>query len=175
MPQGNTVAGQAGPTAADERYQIRILTDGTWTYHGSPIRRLELVKLFASVLRRDEAGDYWLITPAERGRIEVEDAPFVAVEIDASGTGEAQVLTFRTNLDEHVQAGPDHPIHVRFDPGSGEPRPYILVRPGLEARIDRAPFYALVELGTERDIGGEAHIGVWSNGIFFPLGKPDAS
>jgi len=159
------------PTARDERYAIRILVDGTWTYHGSPIGRPELVRLFATVLRRDEAGDHWLITPAERGRIVVDDAPFVAVAVDRAGSGRSQTLTFRTNLDESVTADARHPITVRQDPGTGAPRPYIVVRDRLEARIERAIFYDLVEWAEVTDEGGS--LGVWSGGEFFPLGRAD--
>ena len=121
-----------------------IKRDGTWLYRGSPINRKELVCLFSSVLRREEDGSWWLQTPAERGRIEVEDAPFVAVELDWTGDDRKQVLSFRTNIDEVVTAGPDHPIRVSHDLVTCEPTPYILVRPGaaghlgIEARINRA-------------------------------------
>lgn len=153
------------PDTADEAYAIRILADGTWTYHGSPIGRPALVKLFASVLRRDSAGDYWLVTPAEKGRIAVDDAPFVAVEMLAAGTGSDAVLTVRTNLDELVEAGPDHPIRVSFDPDSGEPRPYIRVRDDMEALITRPVYYALADRAVEHS----GILGVWSNGCFFAL------
>ena len=154
-----------GPTAEDERYDIRIARDGTWFYQGTPINRIGLVKLFATVLRRDDAGDYWLITPAERGRIEVEDAPFTAVELTAEGDGESQTLSFRTNLDHVVSAGPEHPIRVEFDAETGEPSPYIVVKDALDALIVRSVYYELVERAIERD----GRIGVWSQGIFFPL------
>jgi len=149
----------------DEAYDIRILADGTWTYHGSPIGRPALVKLFASVLRRDEAGDYWLITPAERGRIIVDDAPFVAVELSVSGSGTGSILTFRTNLDDQVTAGPDHPIRVVFDDETAAPRPYVAVRDGMEALIARSVFYALAD----RAVENHGKLGVWSAGCFFPL------
>lgn len=160
------------PSAEDEAYPIRIRADGTWTYHGSPIGRLAMVKLFATVLRRDASGDYWLITPAERGRISVEDAPFVAVGLTGAGAGRDQTLTFTTNLEAEVTAGPDHPIHVVTDPATGEPRPYIRVKgpaaTPLDARINRAIFYDLVERAEPGDAG---EIGVWSQGVFFPLGR----
>lgn len=160
------------PSAEDEAYPITIRADGTWTYHGSPIGRLPLVKLFATVLRRDAGGDYWLITPAERGRISVEDVPFVAVGLSVTGQGRGQTLTFTTNLEAEVTAGPDHPIRVATDPTTGEPRPYIRVKgpaaTPLEARINRAIFYDLVERAEPGDAG---EIGVWSQGVFFPLGR----
>jgi uncharacterized protein len=153
---------------------MRIARDGTWFYRGSPITRMPLVKLFASVLRREEADDsYWLVTPTERGRVVVEDAPFTAVAVDKegdSGGGRGQRLIFRTNLDEIVTAGPGHPLRVETA-ADGTPAPYILVRsPGLEARILRPVFYELVELGQEEPIGGEIQFGVWSGGMFFRLG-----
>lgn len=159
----------------DENYQMRIARDGTWFYHGTPIGRIALAKLFATVLKRDAAGDYWLVTPAERGRIAVEDVPFVAVEMTAEGAGEDQKLSFRTNLDEWATAGPDHPIRVAEDNREGGTLsdvrvPYILVRGGLEARIGRAVFYELVELAVERQTPEGTELGVWSERTFFPLG-----
>lgn len=148
---------------------IRIGRDGTWYYHDSPIRRLPLVKLFASVLRREADGTYWLVTPAERGRIIVEDAPFIAVELDVAGTGRDRTLTFRTSLDDRAEAGESHPIRVVTDVATAEPRPYVMVRPGLEARMTRPVFYQLVELGADETIDGRTRFGVWSNGSFFPL------
>ena len=146
---------------------IRIARDGTWFYHGSPIGRKALVRLFASVLRRADDGAYHLVTPVERGAIEVEDAPFVAVLCDSSGEGRAQRLAFTTNLDEIVAAGPAHPI--RAGGTQDAPAPYLLVRPGLEARIARAVYYQLVELGREEVVDGRLAFGVWSDGAFFPL------
>jgi uncharacterized protein len=172
--------GLPGDDRPDEQYDMRIARDGTWFYHGSPIGRIALVKLFATVLRRDDAGDFWLITPAERGRITVEDVPFVAVEVQAEGAGEAQTLSFRTNLDEWVTAGPDHPIRVdqtAVDQGTGgaelsdAPAPYILIRDRLEARIGRAVFYELVGLAEERQTPQGIELGVWSGQTFFPLGR----
>jgi hypothetical protein len=150
---------------------MRIARDGTWFYRGSPIGRLALVKLFASVLRRGVDGRYWLITPAERGLIEVEDAPFVAVELLVANEGGDQQLIFRTNLDEFVTAGPDNPLRVETA-ASAEPAPYVLVRSGLEARLARPVFYELVELGIEEQVGDTTRFGVWSKGMFFSLGEP---
>lgn len=168
-------AARCVPSAEDEAYDIRIGADGTWYYHGSPIGRLPLVRLFATVLRRDDAGNFWLITPAERGRIIVDDAPFIAVEMRVEGAGRDQRLIFRTNLDAEITAGPDHPIHVVTDPVTRQPRPYIRVRgtdaAPLEARINRALFYDLVERAEAADDGDV--IGVWSQGMFFALGRVD--
>lgn len=150
-------------------FDFRIAADGTWFYEGTPIGRKPLVKLFASVLRREEDGSYWLVTPVERGRIVVDDAPFVAVECDVRGTGRAQTLVFTTNLDETVEAGPERPIRVAESP-DGEPRPYVLVRPGLEALIARAVFYRLVERA-EPDPRDPRALGLWSGGSFFRLGS----
>ncbi len=149
---------------------MRIARDGTWFYRGSPISRLALVKLFASVLRRGVDGRYWLVTPAERGLIEVEDAPFLAVELSVASEGGDQQLIFRTNLDEFVTAGPDNPLRVETA-ANGEPAPYILVRPGLEARLSRSVFYEIVELGIEEQVGDTAEFGVRSKGMFFRLGE----
>ncbi len=177
---GNDLAASSAATNGANRptfcgdFDLRIGPDGTWFYHGSPITRKPLVKLFASVLRRDPNGEYWLTTPAENGRIRVDDAPFVAVELTVSGAGRAQELRFRTNLDEVVTAGPDHHIRVTIDDESGEPRPYVMVRDGLDALILRPVFYHLVDLGVEGPGGdGAPMIGVWSGGMFFPLGRAD--
>ncbi|PHK93375.1 hypothetical protein CR162_18970 [Pseudoroseomonas rhizosphaerae] len=148
---------------------MRIAKDGTWHYQGSPIGRKELVCLFASVLKREEDGRYLLETPVERGEITVEDAPFVAVEVFWRRCEGRQCLTFRTNLDEMVTADADHPIRVAIDRRSREPRPYVMVRPGLEARINRAVFYELVALAETERVEGRDLLGVWSEGVFFPI------
>ena len=150
---------------------MRIARDGTWFYRGSAINRMPLVKLFASVLRREPDGLYWLVTPAERGRVTVEDVPFIAVAVDRIGEDRDRNLIFRTNLDEFVTAGPDHPLRVETA-ADGTPAPYILVRPGLEARLARPVFYELAEWGGEELIAGESQFGVWSGGMFFRLGDP---
>jgi uncharacterized protein len=153
-----------------------IKRDGTWLYRGSPINRKELVCLFASVLKREADGSFWLETPAERGRIEVEDAPFVAVELDWMGDGRHQTLSFRTNVDQVVTAGPDNPIRIAHDLLTCEPTPYILIRAGagnrgIEARINRAVYYELVALAVPEWVGCRRMLGVWSCGRFFPLGE----
>ncbi len=149
----------------DSHFDIRIAADGTWYHEGAPIRRLAIARLFATVLRRDDAGGYWLVTPAEKGRITVDDAPFVAVELTVEDDGADQVLRFRTNLDHHVEVGNDHPIRVVHDTDTGEPRPYVTMDNGLEALIARSVFFQLAEVAQN----WEGRIGVWSRGTFHPL------
>lgn len=160
------------PSVGD--FDIRIARDGTWFHEGRPINRLPLVRLFASVLWRDDDGDYWLRTPVEKGRIIVEDAPFTAVELSVKGVGRGRRLAFRTNLDEWVEADSAHPLRVVEGPGSGEISPYILVRDRLEALILRPVYYELAELAEPAppEITAAAGcLGVWSSGVFFPLGS----
>jgi hypothetical protein len=151
-------------------FDITIARDGSWSYRGSPIGRMALVRLFSTVLRRESDGSFWLQTPVERGRITVEDAPFVAVELTRQGEGRHQELIFRTNLDDTVAADAEHPLRV-VNHAVGGPSPYILVRNGLEARLNRPVFYELVELGREERVGDATLFGVWSKGEFFPLGR----
>jgi uncharacterized protein len=166
------------PRVATElgRLPFLIKRDGTWLYQGTPINRKELVCLFASVLKREADGSWWLQTPAERGQIDVEDAPFVAVELDWTGDGRHQLLSFRTNVDQVITAGPDHPIRVSHDVITCEPTPYLRVRPGgghlaVEARISRAVYYEMVALAVPEWVGNRRMLGVWSQGKFFPLGE----
>ncbi len=159
-----------GGRQRDGDFDMRIAKDGSWFHEGRKIERMGLVKLFASVLRRDVDGGYLLVTPVERGTIIVEDAPFVAVSLDhrpgSSGDGSDDMVILRTNLDEDVAVGPENPIRVTEEAGTAEPRPYVLVRDGLEALILRPVFYELVEAGVERD----GRLGIWSGGMFFDLG-----
>lgn len=148
---------------------ILIRRDGTWLHEGAVISRPELVRLFSTVLRRDADGVF-LVTPVEKLRIRVEDAPFRAVRVDLRG----DVLVFTTNMGDEVIAGPDHLIRVETDPVSGAPAPYVHVRHGLEARIDRAVFYELVALAQEREAPDGVELGVWSARLFFPLGPAGA-
>ena len=150
---------------------MRIDHNGTWYYHGSPIGRQELVKLFASVLKRDESGDFWLITPVEKARIQVEDAPFIAVELFKEGSGQDQKLTIRTNIDEFVTLDSEHPLEVEFDPKTKEPAPYVTLRSGIRARLSRPVYYEVVELGEEALHEHDVFYGIWSCNTFFPLGK----
>lgn len=143
---------------------LEILSDGTWRHEGTRITREALVRLFASILRKDEDGDTYLVTPVEKIRVSVEDAPFVAIRADRHGEGRAQTVVFTTNVGDVVQAGPENPIRVAYK--DDEPRPYVLVRGRLEARILRAPFYELVEWSEPR----EGKLGVWSGGVWWELG-----
>ena len=143
---------------------MQVKRDGTWFYEGTPIGRVGLVKLFASILIREE-DKYFLVTPVEKVGITVEDAPFVAIDFEAKGEGRDQVLTFQTNLDDIAVAGPDLPIRVVRDEASGEPSPYVRIRRNLEALIDRKSFYRLVDLGVHH----EGWFGVWSQGAFFRI------
>jgi uncharacterized protein len=147
---------------------MEIRRDGTWFYLGTPIGRHALVKLFASILRKD-GDDYFLVTPVEKVGIRVVDAPFVAVDVEATGKARDQILTFTTSVEDAVTAGPDHPIRVTRDPETGEPSPYVLIRRNLEALIDRKTFYRLVDLGAHEDQGGTSWFGLWSGGTFFPI------
>jgi hypothetical protein len=147
---------------------IRISRDGTWFYMGTPIGRPELVRLFSTILRKD--GDsYVLVTPVEKVGITVEDAPFVAVDFELEGSGQAQTLTFTTNVADTVKAGPDAPIRIERDPKTGEPSPYVRIRANLDALIDRKSFYRLVDIGTSEIYQGKDWFGVWSGGQFFPI------
>jgi hypothetical protein len=147
---------------------MRIARDGTWFYLGTPIGRKPLVKLFASILKR-EGDRYFLVTPVEKVGITVDDAPFLAVDFTAEGEGTGQRLTFVTQVEDEVTAGPAHPLRLAHDPQTGEPAPYVTVRDGLEALIDRKSFYRLVDLCAEHEVGGERQFGVWSDGAFFPF------
>jgi hypothetical protein len=150
-------------------FQMRIARDGTWFYKGSPINRLPLVKLFSTVLRRQDDGTFWLTTPVENGQIEVEDAPFIAVELMVDGNGTDRVLRLRTNVDDIVPLDAEHPLRV-VEAADGEPRPYIMIRRGLEARLSRTVFYELVTLA-EADPAAPDILGVHSAGQFFRLGR----
>ena len=145
---------------------MAIRGDGVWLYQGSPIGRMALVKLFASVLRKDTDGKHYLVTPVEKIDVHVADAPFMAVELQVAGSGRDQRLTFRTNVDDIVAAGPEHPIRFAEEPGSGGLKPYLLVRGRLEALVTRALYYDLVELALD---DADRGLGLWSGGTFFPL------
>lgn len=144
---------------------MAIRRDGSWSYMGTPIGRPALVRLFSTILRREEDGTYVLVTPAERVGIRVEDAPFLAVLMSAEGEGRCQALRFTTNLADEVTARAEHPMRFVIDPETGEVASYVHVRGRLEARLNRPVYYQLAELGVHR--AGE--FGVWSGGVFFPM------
>lgn len=147
---------------------IQIKRDGTWIHERGVIGRPEMVRLFASILKIED-GLYYLVTPVEKVGIQVEDVPFVAVDFDAVGEGAAQVLSFTTNVGDIAVVGDETLLRCEVDETSGEPAPYVMVRHGLEARIDRKSFYRMVDLAVEHD----GQIGVWSSGVFFPLMQAD--
>jgi len=149
---------------------IRIARDGLWFYNGTPIGRKEMVKLFSTVLRHDDDGEYYLVTPVEKLKIKVDDAPFVAVELRTEGEGNDKTLAFRTNTDDWVIAGKDNPIRVEHDMETGEPSPYILVRDDLEALINRPVFYELVELAERTRDGDKDVLQIQSSGERFVIG-----
>ncbi|RJF90676.1 DUF1285 domain-containing protein [Sphingomonas cavernae] len=144
--------------------EMRIARDGTWFHQGSPIGRPAMVRLFSSILRREPDGGYVLVTPVEKLDIEVEDAPFVAVEVKIDGAGRDAMLGFRLNTGDIVLAGRDHP--VRFAATADGPHPYLSVRGGLEALLARSVWYELANLALTN---GSEPPGLWSNGAFFPL------
>lgn len=143
---------------------MRIARDGTWYYDGSPIGRHNLVRLFSSLLRREPDGGFVLVTPAERLNIDVEDAPFVAVEVKAEGAGQTRRLAFRLNTGDLIVAGPEHPL--RFEERADGPHPYLGVRRGLDALVARSVYYELANLALE-DRGDTP--GLWSDGVFFAV------
>ncbi|WP_370633237.1 DUF1285 domain-containing protein [Roseibaca sp. Y0-43] len=147
---------------------MRIARDGTWFYEGTPIGRPALARLFSTILKR-EGDKYFLVTPVEKVGITVDDAPFVAVDFRVAGTGCDQHVTFVTNMGDEALAGPDNALRVERDAESGEPAPYIHIRAGLEALIDRKSFYRLVELGQHAEHDGASWFGIWSAGVFFPI------
>lgn len=147
---------------------MEIAADGRWSYMGSPIGRDALVRLFASILRREPDGRHVLVTPVEKVGIRVVDAPFLAVDMSAEGSGADQMLSFRTNVGDVVAAGPDHPLRFAIEAGTGGLKPYLLVRGGLEALVSRSRTHDLVDLAVQADGGS----GIWSGGQFFAL--PDS-
>ena len=152
---------------------IRIAADGTWFHNGTPIRRPKLVRLFASILRREPDGSTVLVTPVEKVRIQVDDAPFTAVEMAVEGEGEARRIAFRTNVDDLVAADAEHPL--RFADGPDGLKPEIRVRGGLTARVSRALTYDLVDLAETRRIEGEDWFGLWAGGVFHRIAPAEAA
>lgn len=148
-------------------FDIRITANGEWVHEGEPIPRHNLVKLFSTVLAL-RGGHYYLVTPRVKYRIQVDEAPFMAVELRIQGSGQSQDIYFRTNMDEVVKADAEHPLKVTADPENGQPRPFIEVRDGLRAKLTRPVYYELAELSTlfQRD---QAALGVFSGGVFFKM------
>lgn len=153
---------------------IEIRRDGTWFYLGTPIGRMPLVRLFSTVLRKDEDGKTYLVTPVEKIGIRVEDAPFLAVEMNARRREDGeQVITLRTNVGDVVEAGPEHPIRFELAQANDGVKPYVLVRGRLEALFARSVMYELVAHGEEVEIGGVTMFALRSNGCVFPLMPAD--
>jgi hypothetical protein len=152
---------------------MRIASDGTWFYMKTPIGRPALVRLFASVLKR-EGDEYFLVTPVEKCGITVDDAPFLAVELKVEDAGPNRTLNFRTNVEDWVACGADHALRFEPEPRTGGLKPYLHVRRDLWAKVTRALFYDLVELGEERDVDGQRMFGIASAGVFFPMAAADS-
>ena len=150
-------------------YDIRIATNGDWYHEGSKINRIELVKLFASVLHKKDDNKFWLITPKEEGTIEVDDAPFVITKFDHSGSNNSAKCWFTTNLGEKILLSKINPLRVEID-NQNNPRPYIYVFRGMEALILRSVYYEVVNFAV-KDQSGE--YGIWSDGSFFRIGYSD--
>jgi uncharacterized protein len=148
---------------------MEIRPDGTWFYMGTPIGRMPLVQLFSTVLRKDADGKTYLVTPVERVGIRVVDAPFLAVEMNVSGEGDARVITFRTNVGDVVEAGPEHPLRFVDETDTGGLKPYLLVRGRLEALVARPVMYELVEYGEDIEIDGVVMFAVRSHGVVYPI------
>ena len=150
---------------------LRISRDGTWFHEDKPIRRLAMMQLFASVLKREADGSYYLVTPVEKVKIKVDDCPFVVVGMDVEGAGQSQTLVFTTNTGETVTAGAEHQIRVETNQPRAEPHPILHIRGGMNGLINRAVFYRLVELAEQRSHETEIITGVWSDSCFFELGR----
>ena len=150
-----------------QEFDIRIMADGSWYHEGGIIGRPALVKLFASVLRREPDGSFWLVTPVERGRITVDDAPFIVTAMTVTGHGTHQNISFTTNVDDQITLSATHPLMMRNHAAGDDVRPYVMVRDGLEACLSRPVFYELAALAV--DGPDEDTLGVWSDGVFFTL------
>jgi hypothetical protein len=152
---------------------MRIARNGQWFYKGSPLQRQALVKLFSTILKRDEDGDYYLVTPVEKFRIQVEDAPFVAHSLEREGEERDQILWLTNNVGDRFRIDDEHPLIVETAPGSDEPAPYVRVRRNLDALVERQTFYALADLAVEGEGAHAGFFGVFSDGQFYRIGKAD--
>lgn len=148
-----------------------VTRDGQWLYEGRPIGRESAVRLFSNILRKEDDGEYYLVTPVEKWRIQVEDAPLLAHSLAVRGEGQEQVLSVTTNMGDVLEIGEEHPLRVDHYPETHEPRPVVIVRPGIEARLVSSAFYDLAELVEEREIDGESWHGALSQGIFWKISK----
>lgn len=148
---------------------MRIAKDGTWFHEGKPIRRQAMVQLFSTILLR-EGDEFFLVTPVEKVRIQVEDCPFLITAMEIEGSGDGQVINLLTNTEESVRVDSKHPIEVGSSGEHKEPHPVVLVRNSLQALINRPVFYRLVEAAEEKELNGKTELGVWSSGQFFSLG-----
>ncbi len=151
---------------------IRIAADGSWYHQGRKFERAALVKLFAGILRR-EGSDYFLVTPVEKLRIRVDDAPFVATLVDSIEEQGRQFIVFTTNIGEPILLDKDHALRIEIDASSGEPRPYVHLRAGIEALISRSAFYDLINMAVETSRDGNRYLSVTSGGDQFELGRTD--
>jgi uncharacterized protein len=149
---------------------MRIAKDGTWFHEGRPIRRQALAKLFSTILMTDDSAEFFLVTPVEKVRIEVEDCPFVANQMEIIQSEGQQQIVLTTNMGEILTVDSEHPIKVTSTGAQAEPHPIVHVRNGLQALINRPVFYRLVEAAVENDSN---ELGVWSKGQFFSLGKTE--
>ncbi len=177
MPRPDSVLrvrhAQEAAAGGDTQHRLHIDRRGVWRYGGSPFVRKEMVCLLASCLRKTATGEYEVSLPNEPRPIpvDVDDVPFLAVELFCAGSGAEQILSMRTNVDHIVSIGPDNPMYLAEDPDTGEEVPYIDMGQGMSARISRTVFYELVALADMRDVAGSEEVGVWSNRQFFVLGS----
>lgn len=148
-----------------------INRDGQWIHKGEPLGREAIVKLFSTILRREEDGQYYLLTPVEKWRIQVEDTPLLAHSLEVTGTGEQQVIKLTTNVGETLEVGDEHPLEVGSYEDSGQPRPVIRVRHGVDARLVTAAYYDLAEHVVEQTVDGKPLMGVFSHGNFYKIGQ----
>jgi len=169
MGKGLPPVDQWHPNAVGE-VDIFIARNGQWFYNGSPMEREALVRLFSTVLRKDEDDCYYLVTPVEKMKIQVEDVPFVALTLRVEGEGRAQQLYLMTGVGDEILLGREHPLRVQLDPATQEPAPYVLIRGRLEALVARSVYYELAELVEPMEKNGQTLLGVWSAGEFHVLG-----
>lgn len=150
---------------------LHVTRDGQWVFKGQPLAREAIVRLFSTILRKEEDGEYYLVTPVEKWRIQVEDTPLLAHSLQVSGEGDQQVISITTSVGETLEVGKNHPLEIGHYPGSEEPRPIVRVRHGIEARLVTAAYYDLVEYVVERNEDGHPVLGVFSHGIFYKIGQ----